>query len=300
MSNYNFQMATDSLNSNSEHSDAAVVITRPHRPSNIWLIIVASLFIVVPFLTWYLTWFGRGLSDQELATYLSDQNNPRHIQHALMQVEAKIEKADPNAKQFYPQIISASLSPVAEVRKTAAWVMGQDNKSEEFHGALAKLLKDEDPLVRRNAALQLVRFGDGSGREELRSMLMPFDAKSPVAGTIVGLLPVNSSIRAGGMLARIRDAANNIYEFRSPLDGKIAYPPVTKERDQIAVNQTVARLVPDRATIIDSLRALAYVGSQDDLEFIENAARIDPSTEVTNLSAQTIKAIRARSQAAGQ
>src|SRR5262245_5571135 len=161
-------MANDSLNSNGQHSEAVVVITKPSRPSNIWLIIVAALFIIVPFLTWYLTWFGRGLSDQELANYLGDQNNPRHIQHALLQVEAKIEKGEPNAKQFYPQITAASQSPVAEVRKTAAWVMGQDNKSEEFHGALAKLLKDEDPLVRRNAALQLVRFGDAAGREELR------------------------------------------------------------------------------------------------------------------------------------
>src|SRR6185503_12275320 len=126
---------------------------------------------------------------------------------------------------------------------TAAWVMGQDNKSEEFHAALAQLIKDEDPLVRRNAALQLVRFGDASGRDELRAMLKPFEAKSPVAGTIIGLLPVNSSIRAGGMLARIRDASNNIYEFRSPVDGTVAHSALVKEGDQITTNQTIARLL---------------------------------------------------------
>jgi hypothetical protein len=235
-----------------------------------------------------------------LANYLSDQNNPRHIQHALLQVEAKIEKGEPDAKQFYPQIIAAAQNQVAEVRKTAAWVLGQDNKSEDFHGALTKLLKDEDPLVRRNAALQLVRFGDASGREELRLMLQPFDAKPPVAGTIVGLLPVNSTIRAGGMLARIREASNNLYEFRSPVDGKIAYPPVAKEGDQILTNQTVAHLLPDRATIIDALRALAYVGTRDDLELIESSARIDTSAEVTTLSSQTSKAIRARNEGAGK
>src|SRR5881394_979514 len=221
-------MSDDSVNSNGQNNDAVVVISRPHRPSNVWLIIVAALFIVVPFLTWYLTWFGRGLSDQELTNYLNDQNNPRHMQHALLQIEAKIEKGETNATQFYPQIVAASKSPVAEVRKTAAWVMGQDNKSDDFHTALLQLLKDDDPLVRRNAALQLVRFGDASGRAELRAMLKPFEAKPPVAGTIVGLLPVNSTIRAGGMLARIRDASNNIYEFRSPVDGKIAYPQIAK------------------------------------------------------------------------
>ncbi len=276
-------MTNDSLSANNQTSDPAAEVTRAHRPSNIWLIIVAGLFIIVPFLTWYLTWFGRGLSDQELMNYLGDQNNPRHIQHALLQVEAKIEKGEPNAKQFYPQIIAASQSPVAEVRKTAAWVMGQDNKSDAFHGGLAKLLKDEEPLVRRNAALQLVRFGDPSGREELRAMLTRFDAKSPVAGTIVGLLPVNSSIRAGGMLARFPD-------------GKTAYPAVTKEGDQISANQVVAHLLPDRATIVDSMRALAYVGTADDLELIENAARMDTSAEVANLSNQTTKAIRSRSE----
>src|SRR5213075_2408488 len=126
-------MENEFVRSNGQDSDTVVLVPRQKRPSNIWLIVVAALFIVVPFLTWYLTWFGRGLSDQELATYLSDQNNPRHMQHALLQVEAMIEKGEPNAKRFYPQIIAAAKSSVPEVRKTAAWVMGQDNKSEEFH-----------------------------------------------------------------------------------------------------------------------------------------------------------------------
>jgi HEAT repeat protein len=293
-------MTNEAINPNGQNEEPVIVISREKRPSNIWLIIVAALFIVVPFLTWYLTWFGRGLSDQELATYLSDQANPRHIQHALLQVEAKIEKGEPNAKQFYPQIIAAAKSAVPEVRKTAAWVMGQDNQNEDFHTALSQLIKDEDPLVRRNAALQLVRFGDASGRDELRLMLKPFEAKSPVAGTIVGLLPVNSTIRAGGMLARIRDAANNLYEFRSPVDGKVAYPPVVKESDQITANQTVARLLPDRATIIDALRALAYVGTNDDLMLVDDATRIDTSPEVNTQAKQTTKAIQSRSESSLQ
>src|SRR3954463_9079435 len=151
-------MTNNPTKSNGQDAQSTVVVvSRPKRPSNIWLIIVAALFIVVPFLTWYLTWFGRGLSDRELTTYLSDQSNPRHIQHALLQVEAKIENGEPSARQFYPQVIAASKNAVAEVRKTAAWVMGADNRSEDFHDALLRLLKDEEPLVRRNAALQLVR-----------------------------------------------------------------------------------------------------------------------------------------------
>lgn len=289
-------MSNDPLNPNGQEPESVVVVARPRRPSNIWLIIVAALFIVVPFLTWYLTWFGRGLSDRELTTYLTDQNNPRHMQHALLQVEAKIETNDPGAKQFYPQIIAAAKSSIPEVRKTAAWVMGQDNKSAEFHAALVNLIKDEDPLVRRNAALQLVRFGDASGLDELRAMLKPFEAKTPVAGTIIGLLPVNSTIRAGGMLARIRDASNNLFEYRSPVDGKVLYPPVAKEGDQLTPNQTVARLLPDQATIIDALQALSYVGTKEDLSLIDDSIRIDTSAEVTNQAKQTAQAIRSRSE----
>ena len=77
-------MTNDSLKSNGQEPDSVVVIPRPSRPSNIWLIIVAALFIVVPFLTWYLTWFGRGLSDQELAKALSILSAPTQYS-ALLQ-----------------------------------------------------------------------------------------------------------------------------------------------------------------------------------------------------------------------
>jgi|SRR5215831_587660 len=285
-------MSNDSANG--QRSDSVVVNTRPSRPSNIWLIIVAALFIIVPFLTWYLTWFGRGLSDQELAQYLTDQNNPRHIQHALLQVEAKIEKGEPNARQFYPQIVAASKSSVPEVRKTAAWVMGQDNKSEDFHTALLQLIKDDDPLVRRNAALQLTRFNDASGRLELRAMLQPFDAKAPVGGTIVGLLPANSTVRAGALLARIRDGSSNLFEFRSSVDGKVLAPAVVKEGDQVTPDQTIARILPDHETIIDALRALALVGTKDELPLIDDARRMDPTADVITQATQSAKAINAR------
>ena len=293
-------MENEFINPNGQNCQP-VDITRSRRPSNIWLIIVAALFIIVPFLTWYLTWFGRGLSDDDIAKYLVDENNPRHTQHALLQVEERIERGDPNAKKFYPQIIAASKSSVPEVRKTAAWVMGQDNRSEDFHRALNDLLKDTEPLVRRNAALQLVRFGDSSGRPELRAMLQPFEAKCPIAGTIMSLLPVGTNIRGGAMLARLRDSANNLYEFRSPVDGKISAVPVgtnaspsLKEGDQIAANQTIAWLTPDRTTMVDALRALAYVGTKDDLPLVESATQLDASSETANQAGQTAKAIRSR------
>ena len=281
------------LNGNDSHSVAP--IRRSRRPSNFWLIIVAALFIIVPFLTWYGTWFGRELSDDDIAKYLAEDKSPRHIQHALLQIEQRMERHDPNVKKFYPQVIALTKHPVAEIRKTTAWVMGQDPAAEEFHRALLPLLADSEPLVRRNAALQLVRFGDASGRPELRAMLQPFEVKSTMAGAIVSLLPQGSKIKAGGLLARIRDASNTVSEFRSPLDGAIASLSV-KEGEAVMVGQPIATLSPDRATITDALGALAYVGTKDDLPLIEPLAegKTTGDAEIKEQAAVAMKKIRTR------
>jgi biotin carboxyl carrier protein len=297
------------------------------RPSNIWLIIVASLFIIVPFLSWYFTWFGRSLSDEKIVEYLSDEKKPRNIQHALTQIESRMEKSDPAVKKFYPRILELAKSPTADVRKTVAWVMGQDNTSEDFHRALLSLLGDSEPLVRRNAALQLVRFGDASGRPELRAMLQPFEAKSPMAGTIVSILPVGSQLSAGALLARIRASSStgtnaaaspithhpspitspassntqhptplpvsrDVQEFRAPVDGEIASLAV-KEGDTVTIGQTIATLKPDKASVSAALRGLAYVGTAEDLPFVESLVQTVDS-EIARQASTTAKAIRSR------
>jgi len=286
-------MEPDFMTPNGKESKAAT-ISSSRRPTNFWLIIIAALFIIVPFLTWYLTWFGRTLSDEDVATYLADEKNPRHLQHALSQVADRIERHDPQVKRFYPQVIALSKNPIAEIRKTTAWVMGQDNSSEEFHQALLQLLNDSDPLVRRNAALQLVRFGDASGRPELRAMLEPFEVKSSLSGTIVSLLSRGSKVRSGGLLARIRDASGPVPAFRSPMDGAIEKLSV-KEADTITTGQAIVTLTPDQATVSDALRALAYVGTRNDLPIIEAYAN-NPATEadLRQTAVEAAKSIRAR------
>ena len=260
------------MNGNGDSFDAGVSAPPKPRRASLPLIIVAVLFIVVPFLTWYGTWFGRDLSDEDIATYLADEKNPRHIQHALSRVEEKIERGDPTAKRFYPQIIALTKSPTGEIRKTTAWVMGQDNRSDEFHQALITLVSDSEPLVRRNAALQLVRFGDAGGRPELRAMLQSFEAQTPIGGSVVSLLSEGSRIKAGGLLARIRDSSNAVQEFRSPVGGAIGRLAV-KEGEAVTAGQTIAWLTPDRATVSDALRGLAYVGIREDLPLVEPFSR---------------------------
>jgi biotin carboxyl carrier protein len=285
---------------NPNGSDSQTVAAQPQlkRRSNIWLIIVAALFIIVPFLTWYGTWFGRELSDEDITKYLADEKNPRHIQHALLQIEARIEKRDPTVRKFYPQVIALTKNPVAEIRKVAAWVMGQDPSADEFHRALLPLLSDSEPLVRRNAALQLVRFSDGAGRAELRAMLQPFEVKSLMAGTVTSILPPGTKIKAGGLLARIRDASNTVQEFRSPLDGAIASV-LAKEGGAVTVGQPIATLSPDRSTVVDALRGLAYVGTRDDLSAIEPLAQgtTTSDADIRQQAALAMKAIQDRQAA---
>ena len=70
------------------------------------ILILAILFVVASFLTWYFTWFGRNLTDADISKYLVDEKHPRHVQHALLQIQERIERGDLSAKQWYPQIVA--------------------------------------------------------------------------------------------------------------------------------------------------------------------------------------------------
>src|SRR5829696_7456278 len=102
------------------------------------LLVVAVLFVVVPFLAWYGTWFGRALTDEQIEQYLGEADRPRHVQHALSAVEKRIAAGDENARRWYPRVAALADSREKEVRLTAAWVMGADTRSAEFRERLAR------------------------------------------------------------------------------------------------------------------------------------------------------------------
>jgi len=159
-----------------------VATARPRLRGSGPILVLAIMFVVASFLAWYFTWFGRELTDAEISKYLADEKHPRHVQHALLQIEQRMERGDPNVRKWYPQLIVLSGNAETEFRLTVAWLMGFDNKSAEFHQTLLKLLQDREPLVRRNAALALVRFNDPSGRRELRAILEPYPVHAPTEG----------------------------------------------------------------------------------------------------------------------
>ncbi|MGB9178298.1 MAG: biotin/lipoyl-containing protein, partial [Pyrinomonadaceae bacterium] len=228
------------------------------RRSPLPIAIIAALFVVATFLTWHGTWFGNSLSDEEISRYLSEQDKPQHVLHALSQVEERIEKKDETAKRWYPQVVALADSPVTEIRKTVAWVAGSDNRAEEFHGALLKLLKDEQPVVRRNAAVQLAVFKDGSGRQELRAIFQPYDVSTPVDGTIISALVQGATVKEGSLLARIKHD-EKIAELRSPLPGKISNV-TASENAIVKAGDKLFSIGPDESFVYEALRALVIVG----------------------------------------
>ena len=210
------------------------------------ILILAILFVVASFLTWYFTWFGRDLSDSDISKFLLDEKHPRHVQHALLQIQQRLERGDATAKQWYPQIITLAGSPETEFRLTVAWLMGADNTSEEFHNSLKKLLADPEAIVRRNAALALVRFNDASGRSELIAILQP---------------------------------NNEVVEIRSPLIGKVDRLLVANGAN-LAKGDAVLTMKSDEQSVWEALRALSVVGQPEDLGLIESyASGAEPVSE---------------------
>jgi hypothetical protein len=258
------------------------------------ILIVAVLFVAATFLAWYFSWFGRGLSDADISKYLADEKNPRHVQHALLQVQQRMERGDPSARNWYPQIVTLSGNPETEFRLTVAWLMGFDNKAPGFHDALLRLLKDPEPIVRRNAALALVRFEDSSGREELVSVLRPYALKAPANGVVTSSMHEGSTVARRTLLARIQEADGKVVELRSPLPGrieKIAKPngsQVKRDEDLLAINS-------DEQSVWEALRGLALVGSAEDLPLIRSYAESNnASKRIKEQADLTAKAIEHR------
>jgi len=238
------------------------------------VLVLALLFVLMPFLFWQATWFGRPLDDAQIAKFLDDREHPRNAQHALAQIEQRIESPDPavraSARQWYPDIIRVAAQGGDELRLTAAWVMGQDNSAPAFHQALLTLLDDANPMVRRNAALGLVRFSDAAGHDEIVSMLSPCTLSAPSSGTIATRLKPGETLNAGTMVGRIVDG-NQKTEVRSQVPGTLDRWLVADGATVLA-GQPIAVLDPSSDMVWEALRGLYFIGRADDLPAVESLA----------------------------
>jgi len=266
------------------------------RTQKILFFTTGWLIVLMPFLFWWSTWFGRPLSDQRLTEYLHDNDKPRHIQHALVQLGDRMSRGDAAAaKRWYPDLLRLSTDPVEQVRNTDAWAMGQDTSGAGFHETLLKMLSDSSPLVRGNAALSLVRFGDASGRPQILALLQPAQITAPQAGRIVDSDRPGTAIHQDGLIAKFAPAGSSgIIEIRSPIPGRIRT--VAQPGADLAAGAELAVIDPATDEVWEALRALYLVGQMDDLAAVRAYERDLPdiSNDVRQQATETEKAIRAR------
>jgi HEAT repeat protein len=285
------------------HDDDAPARPRamPHRKYPWAIVVVVILFVIIPFVSWYGTWFGRPLSDEKIEQYLNDTEKPRNAQHALAQVADRIIKGDQSVKRWYPAVIAAAAHSTPQVRLTAAWVMGQDNSHQEFHSALLPLLGDPHPGVRHNAALALVRFGDATGRPELVAMLKPYTVRAERDGSAEIIVEEEgAAVAEGSPLARITQADGQRSEVFAPEDARIETVAV-RDGAQVRAGSELMVLSPAIAQVENALLALALVGREEDIPHIQRYAQAVTGMPdyIRQRANQTIERIRSRAAGYG-
>lgn len=225
--------------------------------------LAAWLIVLLPFLFWWNSWFGRRLSDQQITQYLTDDKHPRHIQHALVQIGERITRHD-SAVRWYPELVRLSTHPVEEVRNTDAWVMGQDPSGAGFHEALLKMLQDSSPMVRGNAALSLVRFHDASGRAQIVALLQPVHIAAPFGGQIVDADRLGTAVHQGGVIAKLSYGREQTTDLRSPISGRL-HSLSAAVGARVAAGEEIAVVDPGDEQVWEALRALYLIGRAEDL-----------------------------------
>jgi hypothetical protein len=270
------------------------------RTQKILFFVTGWLIVLMPFLFWWNTWFGRQLSNQQLTIYLHDDKKPRHIQQALVQISERISHHDAAVAQWYPELVALAADSVEEVRNTDAWVMGQDTSGAGFHETLLKMLNDSSPMVRGNAALSLVRFGDATGRPQIVALLQPAQIAAPQAGRIADSDRPGTAIHQGGLIAKLTVADSGpsqpAIEIRSPIPGRIRSVAATGAN--VAAGAEIAVVDPGTEQVWEALRALYLIGQTEDIPAIRPYERDLPdiSNDVRQQAQETEKAIQLRAK----
>jgi hypothetical protein len=270
---------------------------KPSRPrmstrNRLLFFVTAWLVVLMPFMFWWSTWFGRALTTKQMGEYLNDSSHPRHIQHAIVQLGQRMSRHDPSSACWYPDLVRLASNPREEVRSTDAWVMGQDTAGRGFHDALLKMLEDTSMIVRGNAALSLVSFGDSSGRPQIVSLLQPVTISAPTAGRVMDTAGVGTAIHQGGLIAKLQDAdGQQTRELRSPITGRVRTLS-TATGASVVPGTAIATVEPGEEQVWEALRALYLIGQLEDLPAIRPYQRELPEVP-ERLRQQAIETERA-------
>jgi len=172
--------------------------------------------------------------------------------------------------------------------------MGQDTSVTGFHESLLKMLNDSSLMVRGNAALSLVRFGDATGRPQIRALLEPARITAPQSGRVIDASKVGTPIHQGGIVAKVENEGHTV-EVRSPITGRLA-DLFVKASQTVNAGDQIATLDPGTDQVWEALRALYLIGQADDIPAINPYERDLPDIpeHVREQAAETERAIRQR------
>ena len=254
------------------------------------------LIVLMPFLFWWNTWFGRQLSDKQIVEYLQDDKHPRHIQHALVQIGERIARGDASASNGIHKA-SAGAYPVEEVRNTDAWVMGQDTSGAGFHEALLKC--STTPRL-PCAAMRLYLWCDLAtlpGGRRFWNFCKPAKIAAPQEGKVSDTSVGGHSDSPGGNWWPKLQPTGQTIEVRSPISGRVREDAVQTGQN-VSPGATVADIDPGTEQVWEALRALYFVGQPEDLAAVLPYERELPDIpdQVRQQAMETEKAIRQRSQ----
>lgn len=185
----------------------------PQRTAKMLVFLLTWVAVVGGFFGWRT--LHRDTAD--LGTRMQDISNPKRQQDATIELATRMRQHDPEAKRWYPTLLSMANGKSTELRAIAAWVMANDPTNEDLHQTLRKLTTDAAPSVRANAAVSLTKFNDPGGHETIVDMLQDPRASSDqlwealralrVIGSPADLALARKFQQSGE--ARIRDAASD-------------------------------------------------------------------------------------------
>ena len=153
-------------------------------------------------------------------------------------------------------------------------------------------------MVRGNAALSLVRFGDSSGREQIVELLQPARILAPFGGHIIDADKAGTAIHQGGIIAKFGYGLEQTTDVRSPIAGRIHSVSVPRGV-VVPVGTEIATVDPGDEQVWEALRALYLIGRAEDLPAIrpyERESRDIPD-RVREQALLADQAIRSRASA---
>jgi hypothetical protein len=238
----------------------------PRRRTPFVLFVVLVLTVGMALYLWRRESMGRPLTDDQIAERLVAEAPPADIQHALAQLEDRLGPAYPDRERFRPLVTSLVDHPLMEVRRQVAWVMGRE-PADAYREALVRLLADEDPGVRVNAACSLSNFNDPRARPSLLAALEPLPVLAPATGKFKLSLTKDAPASLGTALGHIEPLEGDRVDIRPPLNGFVADLPLGREGD-VVEGQLLVLLAPDPKLVHNVVVALRFVGKEEDREIL--------------------------------